>query len=118
LIAGRIELGGDQLSSSLADIKAGKINALHQRVAPHRGVAERADRARAGLCRSGRRLERILRSGEDAARHHRAPAEEASAAVRQVAKRLLDTGKPVGFPPPSRTRSQRQVDQFRPIIRE
>ncbi len=28
LIAGRIQLGGDQLSSSLADIKAGKINAL------------------------------------------------------------------------------------------
>ena len=50
LLAGRLQVGGDQLSSSLADIKAGKLRALATNAfEAHPRAARRADGARAGL---------------------------------------------------------------------
>jgi tripartite-type tricarboxylate transporter receptor subunit TctC len=124
LIAGRINVGGDQMSSSLADIRAGKIKAL----------ATNASRRTADLpdVPTTRELgfEYLEADGwnglfvpaktprEVIARLQK----EVAAAVRhaETAKRLTDIGaQPVGSSPAEQDAIlKRQVDQFRPIIRE
>ena len=52
LLSGRIQIGGDQLSTSLAEIRAGQLKALATNgVEAHPRAAGRAHRARAGLRR-------------------------------------------------------------------
>jgi len=124
LIAGRINVGGDQLSSSLADIKSGRIRAL----------ATNASKRIADLPE----VPTVRESGyptleADGWNGYFVPAKtprevierlqkEIAAAVRhpETAKRLLEIGaEPVGSPPAEQDAIlKRQVEQFRPIIRE
>jgi tripartite-type tricarboxylate transporter receptor subunit TctC len=124
LIAGRLNLGGDQLSSSLADIKSGRIRAL----------ATNASKRIADLPE----VPTVRESGyptleADGWNGYFVPAKtprevierlqkEIAAAVRhpETAKRLLEIGaEPVGSPPAEQDAIlKRQVEQFRPIIRE
>ena len=124
LIAGRINVGGDQLSSSLADIKAGRIKAL----------ATNASRRISDLPEvpTVRELGYPLLEADGwngifvPARTPRPVIErlqkEIAAAVRhpETAKRLLEIGaEPVGSTPAEQDAIlQRQVAQFRPVIRE
>ncbi len=124
LIAGRINVGGDQLSSSLADIKAGKIKAL----------ATNASRRIAALpdVPTTRELgfDYLEADGWNGlfvpAKTPRAVIErlqkETAAAVRhgETAKRLQDIGaEPVGSSPAEQDAIlKRQVEQFKPIIKE
>ena len=124
LIAGRLNLGGDQLSSSLADIKAGKLKALatcaSSRIADLPEVptvrelgfpAMEADGWN-GLFVPAKTPREVIE------RLHK----EVAAAVRhpETAKRLLDLGaEPVGSSPAEQDAIlRRQVEQFRPVIRE
>jgi tripartite-type tricarboxylate transporter receptor subunit TctC len=124
LIAGRINLGGDQLSSSLADIKAGKLKALA--TSASRRIAELPD------VPTVRELGYPILEA-DGWNGFFAPAKtpreilerlnkEASAAVRhpEVAKRLRDmAAEPVGSSGAEQEAIlKRQMDQFRPVIRE
>jgi len=124
LIAGRVNIGGDQLSSSLADIKAGKIKALATNASARipelpevptvreLGYPELEADGWNGFFAPAKTprpvIERLQR--------------DVAAAVRdpQVAKRLSDIGaQPVGSTPAEQDAMlKRQVDQFRPIIRE
>jgi tripartite-type tricarboxylate transporter receptor subunit TctC len=124
LIAGRLNLGGDQLSSSLADIKAGRIRAL----------ATNASKRISDLPE----VPTVRESGfpmleADGWNGFFAPAKtprevidrlqkEIAAAVRhpETAKRLLEIGaEPVGSMPAEQDAIlKRQVEQFRPIIKE
>jgi tripartite-type tricarboxylate transporter receptor subunit TctC len=124
LIAGRINIGGDQLSSSLADIKAGKIKAL----------ATNASRRIADLPElpTTRELgfDYLEADGWNGlfvpAKTPRAIIErlqkETAAAVRhpETSKRLSDIGaQPVGSSPAEQDAIlKRQVEQFKPIIKE
>jgi tripartite-type tricarboxylate transporter receptor subunit TctC len=124
LIAGRINVGGDQLSSSLADIKAGRIKAL----------ATNASRRISDLPEvpTVRELGYPLLEADGwngifvPAKTPRPVIErlqkEIAAAVRhpETAKRLLEIGaEPVGSTPAEQDAIlQRQVAQFRPVIRE
>jgi tripartite-type tricarboxylate transporter receptor subunit TctC len=124
LIAGRINVGGDQLSSSLADIKAGKIKALATNAS--RRVPElpdvptvrelgfdymEADGWNGLFVRAGTPRETIERLQR-----------ETAAAVKnpETAKRLQDIGaQPVGSAPAEQDAIlKRQVEQFRPIIKQ
>ena len=69
LLSGRIQLGGDQISTSLAHVRGGALRGARDAVADaHRAAARSADGARAGLPQHGAvRLERLLRAGQDAA---------------------------------------------------
>ena len=124
LIAGRINVGGDQLSSSLADIKAGKIKALatngSKRIAElpevptvrELGFAIIEAEGWNGLFAPAKTpravIERLQR--------------ETAAAVRDpvVAQRLRDiAAEPVGSSAAEQDAIlKRQVEQFRPIIKE
>jgi tripartite-type tricarboxylate transporter receptor subunit TctC len=124
LIAGRIHLGGDQLSSSLADIKGGKLKALA--TSASRRIPELPD------VPTVRELGYPVLEA-DGWNGFFAPAKtpreiverlskEAAAAVKhpEVAKRLREmAAEPVGSSGAEQeTIFKRQMDQFRPIIRE
>jgi tripartite-type tricarboxylate transporter receptor subunit TctC len=124
LLAGRLHVGGDQLSSSLADIKGGKLKALG--TSASRRVAELPDVPTArelgfpvleadgwnGIFVPAKTPREVIE------RLHK----EVVAAVRhpEVAKRLRDiAAEPVGSTPAEQDAIlKRQMDQFRPIIRE
>ena len=124
LIAGRIHLGGDQLSSSLADIKAGKLKALA--TSASRRIAELPD------VPTVRELGYPVLEA-DGWNGFFAPAKtpreiverlskEAAAAVKhpEVAKRLREmAAEPVGSSGAEQEAIfKRQMDQFRPIIKD
>ena len=124
LIAGRIHLGGDQLSSSLADIKAGKLKALA--TSASRRIPELPD------VPTVRELGYAVLEA-DGWNGFFAPAKtpreiverlskEAAAAVKhpEVAKRLREmAAEPVGSSGAEQEAIfKRQMDQFRPIIKE
>ena len=124
LIAGRINLGGDQLSTSLADIKAGKLKALA--TSASRRIAELPDVPTVrelgypvleaegwngffAPAKTPREvLERLNREFAAAAKHP------------EVAKRLREmAAEPVGSPGAEQEAIfKRQMDQFRPVIKE
>jgi tripartite-type tricarboxylate transporter receptor subunit TctC len=124
LMAGRLNLGGDQLSSSLADIKAGRIKALatnaSRRIADLPDVptvrelgypAMEADGWN-GLFAPAKTPREVIERLQ----------KETAAAVRhpETAKRLREIGaEPVGSTPAEQDAIlKRQVEQFRPIIKE
>jgi tripartite-type tricarboxylate transporter receptor subunit TctC len=124
LIAGRINLGGDQLSSSLADIKAGKLKALA--TSASRRIPELPD------VPTVRELGYPVLEA-DGWNGFFAPAKtpreiverlskEAAAAVKhpEVAKRLREmAAEPVGSSGAEQEAIfKRQMDQFRPIIKD
>jgi tripartite-type tricarboxylate transporter receptor subunit TctC len=124
LIAGRIHLGGDQLSSSLADIKAGKLKALA--TSASRRIAELPDVPTVrelgypmleaegwngffAPAKTPREvLERLNREFAAAAKHP------------EVAKRMREmAAEPIGSSGAEQEAIfKRQMDQFRPIIKE
>jgi tripartite-type tricarboxylate transporter receptor subunit TctC len=124
LIAGRINIGGDQLSSSLADIKAGKLKALA--TSASRRVDELPDVPTArelgfpvleadgwnGLFVPAKTPRDVIDRLQ----------KEVVAAVKhpETSKRLRDMGaEPIGSTPAEQDAIlKRQMDQFRPIIRE
>ena len=124
LIAGRVNLGGDQLSSSFGDIKAGKLKALA--TSASRRIPELPE------VPTVRELGYpILET--DGWNGFFAPAKtprevverlnrEVASAVRnpEVSKRLRDmAAEPVGSSPAEQEAIlKRQMDQFRPVIRE
>jgi len=124
LIAGRINIGGDQLSTSLADIRSGKLKALATSSAKR--VSELPD------VPTVRELGFPVLEAEGwngffaPARTPREAIErlhkEIAAAVKhpETAKRLRDMGaEPVGSAPAEQEAVlKRQMDQFRPIIKE
>jgi tripartite-type tricarboxylate transporter receptor subunit TctC len=124
LIAGRIHLGGDQLSSSLADIKAGKLKALA--TSASRRIPELPD------VPTVRELGYPVLEA-DGWNGFFAPAKtpreiverlskEAAVAVKhpEVAKRLREmAAEPVGSSGAEQEAIfKRQMDQFRPIIKD
>jgi tripartite-type tricarboxylate transporter receptor subunit TctC len=124
LIAGRVNLGGDQLSSSLGDIKAGKLKALA--TSASKRIAELPD------VPTVRELGYPILELEGWNGFF-APAKtprdvldrlqkEAAAAVNHpdVARRLRDMGaEPVGSSGAEQEAIlKRQMDQFRPVIKE
>ena len=124
LIVGRIQLGGDQLSSSLADIKAGKINALatnaSRRIAELPNVPTVRELGYGMVEADGWNgffvpaktprdvIERLQKEIVAAVRHP------------ETARRFIELGaEPVGSTSAEQDAIlKRQVDQFRPIIRE
>jgi tripartite-type tricarboxylate transporter receptor subunit TctC len=124
LIAGRVQLGGDQLSSSLADIKAGKIRALATNASKRIPELPDVPTVRElgyptleadgwnGFFAPARTPREVIERLQ----------KEVAAAVRhpEVAKRLVDIGaEPIGSPPAEQDAIlKRQVEQFRPIIKE
>jgi len=124
LIAGRVQVGGDQLSSSLADIKAGKLRALatnaSRRIAGLPDVptvrelgypALEADGWNGFFAPAKTPREVIARLQKEIA---------AAAKHPEVARRLQEIGaEPVGSTPAEQDAIlKRQVEQFRPIIKE
>lgn len=124
LIAGRVHLGGDQLSSSLADIKAGKLKALA--TSASRRIPELPE------VPTVRELGYPMLEA-DGWNGFFAPAKtprevidrlhkEISSAMRNpdVAKRMREmAAEPVGSSPAEQDAIlKRQMDQFRPIIKE
>jgi len=124
LLAGRLHVGGDQLSSSLADIKGGKLKALatsaSKRVPELPDVPTARELGYPVLEADGWNgifvpaktprevIERLNREVVAAVRHP------------EVAKRLRDiAAEPVGSTPAEQDAIlKRQMDQFRPIIKE
>ena len=124
LIAGRIHVGGDQLSSSLADIKAGKIKALaingRSRAPDLPDIATVREQGFPILEADGWNgffapartprdvIDRLQRETAAAVKHP------------ETAKRLREIGaEPVGSSPAEQDAIlKRQVEQFRPIIKE
>jgi len=124
LIAGRVNLGGDQLSSSLGDIKAGKLKALA--TSASKRIAELPDVPTVrelgypilelegwnGFFAPARTPRDVLERLQ----------KEAAAAVThpETAKRLRDMGaEPVGSSGAEQEAIfKRQMDQFRPVIKE
>ena len=124
LIAGRLQVGGDQLSSSLADIKAGKLKALATNAS--RRIPELPDVPTVrelgfpameadgwnGLFAPTKTPREVIERLQ----------KETAAAVRhpETARRLVEIGaQPVGSSPGEQDAIlKRQVEQFRPIIRE
>ena len=124
LIAGRIHLGGDQLSSSLADIKAGKLKALA--TSASRRIAELPDVPTVrelgypmleaegwngffAPAKTPREIvERLSREFATAVKHP------------DVAKRMREmAAEPIGSSGAEQEAIfKRQMDQFRPIIKE
>ena len=124
LIAGRIHVGGDQLSSSLADIKAGKLRALattaSQRVAELPDVPTVRELGFATLEADGwNGLFVPAKTPRDVIERLQ---KEVVAAVKhpETSKRLRDMGaEPIGSTPAEQDAIlKRQMEQFRPIIRE
>jgi len=124
LIAGRVQVGGDQLSSSLADIKAGKLRALatnaSKRIAELPDVPTVRELGYPALEADGWNgfFAPAKTPREVIARLQK----EVAAAVKhpEVAKRLMEIGaEPVGSTPAEQDAIlKRQVEQFRPIIKE
>ena len=124
LIAGRINIGGDQLSSSLGDIKAGKIKALATNARSRTPDLPEVATVREqgfpileadgwnGLFAPAKTPREVIDRLQ----------KETLAAVRnpETAKRLRDIGaEPVGSPAAEQDAIlKRQVEQFRPIIKE
>ena len=124
LVAGRLHFAGDQLSSSLADIKAGKLTALavisSQRVQELPEVPTVRELGFPMLEAEGWNglfvpaktprdvIERLNREVVSAVKHP------------ETAKRLRELGaEPIGSAPGEQDAIlRRQMDQFRPIIRE
>jgi tripartite-type tricarboxylate transporter receptor subunit TctC len=124
LIAGRLNVGGDQLSSSLADIKAGKIKALatnaSKRISDLPEVPTTRELGFAYLEADGWNglfvpaktprevIERLQKETAAAVKHP------------ETAKRLREIGaEPVGSSAAEQDAIlKRQVEQFRPIIKE
>ena len=124
LIAGRINVGGDQMSSSLADIRAGKIKAIATNAS--RRVPELPDVPTTrelgfeyleadgwnGLFVPAKTPREVIARLQ----------KEVAAAVRhpETAKRLQEIGaQPVGSSPAEQDAIlKRQVEQFKPIIKE
>ena len=124
LIAGRINVGGDQMSSSLADIRAGKIKAIATNAS--RRVPELPDVPTTrelgfdyleadgwnGLFVPAKTPRDVIARLQ----------KEVAAAVRhpETSKRLMEIGaQPVGSSPAEQDAIlKRQVEQFKPIIKE
>ena len=122
LLAGRIQFGGDQLSSSLAEIRAGSLKALattaSKRIAGLPDVATVRELGYPDLELEGWNglfapaktprevIDRLQREVASAVRHP------------EVAKRLAELGaEPVGSSPAEQEAMlKRQMNQFRPII--
>lgn len=124
LLAGRIQVGGDQLSSSLAEIKAGTLKALATSGSRRSTALPDVPTVRelgfpnmelegwnglfapAGTPRPV--IERLHREVVAAVKHP------------EVARRLVELGaEPVGSTPQEQEAIlRRQMDQFRPVIRE
>jgi len=124
LLAGRIQVGGDQLSTSLAEIKAGTLKALattaSKRVAGLPDVPTVRELGFPSLELEGwNGLFVPAKTPRDIVDRLQ---REAAAAVRhpEVSRRLLELGaEPVGSPGAAQDEIlKRQMDQFRPIIRE
>jgi tripartite-type tricarboxylate transporter receptor subunit TctC len=124
MLAGRIQVGGDQLSSSLAEIKAGTLKAIatsaSRRVAVLPDVPTVRELGFPNLELEGwNGVFAPAKTPKDIIdRLHR----EVVAAVKhpEVAKRLSDMGaEPVGSTPAEQDAIlRRQMDQFRPVIRD
>lgn len=124
LIAGRINLGGDQLSSSLADIKAGKLKALatsaSRRIPELPDVPTVRELGYAMLEADGWNgfFAPAKTPREVVDRLHK----EIASAMRHpdVVKRMREmAAEPVGSTPAEQDAIlKRQMDQFRPIIKE
>ena len=124
LLAGRLQLGGDQLSSSLAEIKAGSLKALattaSKRIPALPDVPTVRELGFADLELEGwNGVFAPAKTPKDVLdRLHR----EVVAAVKHpdVQKRLADMGaEAVGSTPAEQDAIfRRQMDQFRPIIRD
>jgi len=124
LIAGRINVGGDQLSSSLADIKAGKIKGLATNASKRIGDLPEVPTTRElgfafleadgwnGLFVPAKTPREVIDRLQ----------KEVAAAVKhpETAKRLREVGaEPVGSLPAEQDAIlRRQVEQFKPIIKE
>ncbi|HUQ75742.1 MAG TPA: tripartite tricarboxylate transporter substrate-binding protein [Burkholderiales bacterium] len=124
LIAGRLNVGGDQLSSSLADIKAGKIKALATNASKRVPDLPEVPTVRElgfpileadgwnGVFAPAKTPREVIDRLQ----------KEIAAAVRNpdTAKRLRDIGaEPVGSSPAEQDAIlKRQVEQFRPVIKE
>src|SRR6266705_1139642 len=124
LLAGRLQLGGDQLSSSLADIRKGSLKALATNAPQRLAALPEVPTVRElgfpkleadgwnGLFAPAKTpreiIERLQRETVAAVRHP------------DSAKRLTDlAAEPVGSTPAEQEAMlRRQVAQFRPIIRE
>ena len=122
LLAGRIQIGGDQLSSSLAEIKAGTLKALAtfgaKRIAALPDVPTVREMGFPGLEAEGWNglfvpaktprdiIERLQREVAAAVRHP------------EVAKKLMELGaEPIGSSSAEQDAVlRRQMDQFRPVI--
>ena len=124
LIAGRLHVGGDQLSSSLADIKAGRIKALatnaSKRIADLPQVPTAREQGFAILEADG--WNGVFAPAKTPRPVIERLQKEIAAAVKHpdVEKRLRDIGaEPVGSSPAEQDAIlKRQVDQFRPVIKE
>jgi tripartite-type tricarboxylate transporter receptor subunit TctC len=124
LMAGRLQVGGDQLSSSLADIRAGKLRALatnaSKRIPELPDIPTVRELGFAALEADGwNGLFAPAKTPKDIiARLQR----ETATAVRHpdVVKRLSElAAEPVGSSPAEQEAVLRkQMDQFRPIIKE
>ncbi|WP_256380077.1 tripartite tricarboxylate transporter substrate binding protein, partial [Curvibacter sp. PAE-UM] len=124
LLAGRIQFGGDQLSSSLAEIRAGTVRALATTATKRIDGLPEVPTVREsgfpslelegwnGLFAPAKTPKEIIERLQ----------REVAAAVRhpEVAKRLADLGaEPVGSSPAEQDAMlRRQMDQFRPVIRD
>jgi tripartite-type tricarboxylate transporter receptor subunit TctC len=124
MLAGRIQVGGDQLSSSLAEIKAGSLKAIATTASKRIPALPDVPTVRElgypsmelegwnGLFAPAKTpkdiIDRLNREVVAAVRHP------------EVAKRLVELGaEPVGSTPAEQDAIlRRQMDQFRPVIRE
>jgi tripartite-type tricarboxylate transporter receptor subunit TctC len=124
LIAARLHLGGDQLSSSLPDIKAGKIKALatnaSQRIPDLPDLATVREQGFPILEADG--WNGIFAPAKTPRAVVERLQKEIAAAVKhpETARRLREVGaEPVGSSPAEQDAIlRRQVEQFRPVIRE
>ena len=122
LLAGRIQIGGDQLSSSLAEIKAGTLKALAtfgaRRIAALPDVPTVRESGFPGLEAEG--WNGLFVPGKTPRDIIERLQREVAAAVRhpEVAKKLLDlAAEPVGSSAAEQDAVLRkQMDQFRPVI--
>ena len=124
LLAGRIQVGGDQLSTSLAEIKAGTLKALattaSKRVAGLPDVPTVRELGFPSLELEG--WNGLFVPGKTPRDIVERLQREAAAAVRhpEVSRRLIELGaEPVGSSAAAQDEIyKRQMDQFRPVIKE
>jgi len=124
LLSGRIQIGGDQLSTSLAEIRAGQLKALatngSKRIAILPDVPTVREQGYASLEFEG--WNGLLAPAKTPRAVIEKLARETAAAVRHpdVQKRFLELGaEPVGSSPQEQTEIVlKQMKQFTPVIRE